>query len=191
MDNLQKQNDEMVNKVIVLRDQLAALAGSDDSNVLNESLAKANITAGFTPVVGPGIVIVLDDNPNQLTENDNPNDFLIHDYNLLYVVNQLKDLGAEAISINEVRVIGSSEIRCAGPTILVNSTRVTSPFEIKAIGDPDVLDRSIRAKDGELQSLATRGMRISVQKANKISIPGFNGILQYRYAKYDTAETAE
>jgi uncharacterized protein YlxW (UPF0749 family) len=184
MEDLQKQNTELSNQVIVLRNRLAATAdSSDESKVLNEKLVKANSTAGFTTVTGPGIVISLDDNPNPLTANSNPNDFLVHDYDLLYIVNQLRGSGTEAISINETRVIGSSEIRCAGPTILINTVKVTPPFEIKAIGDPETLDKSMRAENGDLQILAARGIRISIQKAGKITIPAFNGILQYQYAK--------
>ena len=53
---------------------------------------------------------------------------------LLYIINDLKRGGAEAISINEQRIISTSEIRCVGNTILVNTTRLAPPYHIKVIG---------------------------------------------------------
>lgn len=182
MEELKKQNDKLVKEAFSLRNQLAS-ESPDESKALNEKLSRVNITAGFTPMIGPGIVINLDDNPNPLAVDDNPNDYLIHDTDLLFVVNHLKSSGAEAISINEERIIGSSEIRCAGPTILVNTIRITPPFEIKVIGNPQVLEDAMRAEGGELQVLGAKGMKISIQKASKITIPAFAGILEYHYAK--------
>jgi len=183
MENLQKQNDKLLNETVSLRNQLALESSDEQSKGFNENLAKVNIAAGFTPVIGPGIVISLDDNPDPLQVGDNPEDYIVHDYNLLFVVNQLKSSGAEAISINNERVIASSEVRCAGPTILVNTTRVSPPFEIKVIGNPEVMESSMRATGGELYTLGARGMKIRIQKAGKVEIPAFSGILKYHYAQ--------
>ena len=77
------------------------------------------------------------------TSTDDPNRYIIHYENLLYLVNDLRNAGAEGISINGQRIVVSSEIRCVGNVILVNTTRLAPPFEISAIGDPKALELSL------------------------------------------------
>lgn len=186
IENLQKQNDSLLNEVIILRNKLALESSDEQSKGFTEKLAKVNIAAGFTPVMGPGIIISLDDNPDPLRVGDNADDYIIHDKNLLFIINDLRGSGAEAISINDQRIVSSSEMRCAGPTILVNTTRVSPPFEIKVIGNPEVLETSMRNMGGELQMLEARGIKISIKKSGKVVIPALSGILAYHYARSST-----
>ena len=66
--------------------------------------------------------------------------YIIHDDDLLRVINELRAAGAEAIAINGERIVAMSEIRCAGPTLSVNNNRSAPPYEIKAIGNPNNLE---------------------------------------------------
>lgn len=186
IQDLQKQNDNLMNEAIMLRNKLALESSDERSQELNEKLANVNIAAGLTSVSGPGIVINLDDNPDPLRIGDNPDDYLIHDHNLLFLINDLRGAGAEAISINEQRILASSEIRCAGPTILVNTTRVGAPFEIKAIGNPEGLERFIRTSGQQLRELEARGIKINIKKSGKVVIPALSGVLTYNYAQAKT-----
>lgn len=184
--DLKEENSVLAKEVLELRTQLAKQSLDSSNSELNKKLNKANIAAGFTSVIGPGVVIYLDDNPNPLMIGDNPEEYLIHDSNILSVINQLKESGAEAISINDQRIIATSEIRCAGPTILVNLNRISPPFEIKAIGNSETLESSMRSKNGELYLLELRGMKVRIQKSNNIEIQAFNGFLKNSYAKSDS-----
>jgi uncharacterized protein YlxW (UPF0749 family) len=68
------------------------------------------------------------------------NYFIVHDSDMLHVINELRGAGAEAIAINGTRIMATSRISCGGPTINVGkSERFTPPFVIHAIGDPDAL----------------------------------------------------
>lgn len=183
MENIRKQNDSLLTKVIILRNKLALESSSKQSNKISEKLAKVNISAGFTPVKGPGITIILDDNPDPLKLGDYPDDYLIHDMDLLSVVNDLRGSGAEAISINDQRVVASTEIRCAGPTILVNTVKIGSPFEIKAIGNPEKLETSMQMMNGYLQMLEVSGIKISLKRNKYLEIPALSNIQMYHYAK--------
>jgi len=100
--------------------------------------------AGLTPVTGDGITIImqdaqLDDN----VENINYADYIVHDADINGIINELRIHGAEAISINGERIIGTSRLVCAGPTIFLNVSRYPPPYVIKAIGDPDELYEAI------------------------------------------------
>jgi len=181
--NLQQQNNELVKETMALRADLAGAASGKQNQSLKSQLNQANVLAGFTPVVGPGLVVVLDDNPDPMQQNDQPEDYLIHDTSLLLVINQLRNAGAEAISVNSERIIAGSEVRCAGPTILVNLNRIPPPYEIRAIGDPDKLEQAMRREGGDLENLRFWGIKVSVQTANSLEIPAYNGILKYQYAR--------
>ena len=67
--------------------------------------------------------------------------YIIHDEDLLRVLNELCAAGAEAISINDQRIVATTEVRCAGPTVSVNNVRSAPPYVIKAIGNPKKFDQ--------------------------------------------------
>lgn len=93
--------------------------------------------AGLTAVKGSGIVMTLNDAavPGEMALED----YIIHDSDIVPLLNDLRMAGAEAISINGERVLAMTKTVCAGPTILINSSRYPVPFEFKAIGDPEIL----------------------------------------------------
>lgn len=189
MDNLRKERDALAEEVLTLREKLAQSAAGSSSKAgaaMREELAKMNMIAGLTPVRGPGIIVVLQDSPAELQLGTDPNNYLIHDYDLLNIVNELKAAGAEAISINGQRLVASSEIRCAGPTIMINATRIASPFEIRAIGDPATLESSLRLRGGYVEQMELWGARVKIQRQENIEIPAYKGSIKFEYAKPDT-----
>ncbi|MBR2008930.1 MAG: DUF881 domain-containing protein [Peptococcaceae bacterium] len=111
-----------------LESQLAAVRQETDTIIMNSSSSETQLTAqqhqltqlqiraGLTALEGPGVTVTLDDNKNILI-GDDPNRYVIHYENLLFIVNDLRNAGAEAISINGQRIVVSSEIRCVGNVI--------------------------------------------------------------------------
>ena len=83
--------------------------------------------AGLVAMEGPGVVVTIDDSKIKSKAGDNQNLYIIHDDDLLRVINELRAAGAEVISINGQRLIATSEIRCAGPTLAVNKVRSAPP----------------------------------------------------------------
>ena len=146
-------------------------AGEDDGQLIEQwELAKLN--AGLTDVKGDGVIITLND-----AEEKNPIDAewsLLHDSDIYEVVNELKIGGAQAISINNERVISTTEVVCAGPTIRVNRNRYAVPFEIKAIGDPKRL-YSTFTESAIYTTLKWLEIRIEIKEAKDIEIPKYNG----------------
>lgn len=178
-----KERDALADEVALLREKLAQSGKRDQAiEALTEELRGANILAGLVPVEGPGIIVTLTDSSQPLQPTDNPNLYLVHDEDLLRLVNELRAGGAEAIAVNDQRLVSNSEIRCAGPTILVNTTKIAPPFVIKAIGDPQLLESSIRMKGGWLETLETWGIKSQVKVVDKIEIPAYKGSLSFKYA---------
>jgi uncharacterized protein YlxW (UPF0749 family) len=101
----------------------------------------------------------------------------------LKVVNELKAAGAEALSINGQRIISTSEIRCAGPTVSVNNVRSAPPYVIQAIGNPQTLDASLKMRGGVVETLKFWGIQVQTAIEKNLVIPGYNGTFAFDYAK--------
>lgn len=186
MDNLSQERDALAEEVISLRDKMKKITASgqgDAIQVVNEELARANMAAGLVPVKGPGIILTLNDCARPLQKGEDPSMYVIHDEDLLKVVNELWSSGAEAISVNEQRLVATSEIRCAGTTILVNITKIGPPFVIKAIGDPDVLESGLRIPGGWLATLELWGIQDQIKKMDMIEVPAYKGALRFQFAQ--------
>ena len=110
------------------------------------------------------------------------------------MVNELRAAGAEAIAINDQRVTGTSEIRCVGPTVLVNETRLAAPFVIKAIGNPQTLESSLKLRGGVLENFKFWGIKAELTKSDKVKVPPAVPRQSYEYAKvvpWDAKKEAE
>ena len=113
-------------------------ATTEDNELKNleEQITKGNKLIGFAEVTGPGVTLTLSDSKaatNSALVGD-LNDLLVHDMDVLSVINELKNAGAEAISINDQRIIPTSSIVCGGNIITIDGERIGAPFVIKAIG---------------------------------------------------------
>jgi len=151
---------------------LKTFVTSDDDGQLMEQWEELKLLAGLTDVKGDGVIITLND-----AEEKNPIDVnwsLLHDSDIYEVVNELKRGGAQAISINNERVISTTEIVCAGPTIRVNRNRYAVPYEIKSIGDPKRL-YSTFIESPIYSVLKWLGIRVEIKEAKNIEIPKYNG----------------
>lgn len=167
------------------RDALKTEVDNLRNNSLNVNLGKdkINMMAGTTPLKGPGIEITLLDSKKPLVNNVDTNLFIIHDEDLLKVINELNAAGAEAIAINDQRLLANSEIRCAGPTVIVNNTRIAAPYIIKAIGDPITMANAISMRGGVQESLSVWGIQLDVKRNNNVVIPSIKNPPEYKYAK--------
>ncbi|HBT49061.1 MULTISPECIES: DUF881 domain-containing protein [Caldanaerobacter] len=150
---------------------------------LQKDVENYKALAGFTDMVGPGVIVTVSDSDLQPREGEDPNLYLVHDEDLLNIVNELKAGGAEAIAINDQRLIATSEIRCVGPTININSTRYAPPYVIKAIGNPETLVASLKLKGGIIETLEFYGIKVDIQTSDKVVVPGYSEPVKFFYAK--------
>jgi len=98
-------------------------------------------------------------------------DVIIHDIDILRLLNDLRKSGATAISINGERVLGKTQIKCSGSTITVNDTTYGQPFVIRAIGDIDSLNAAVLSPESYTYSLKeVYGINIEVESINNMKI---------------------
>ena len=148
---------------------------------LEEEIKQDNTILGLTDAKGKGVTITISD--GIATQNTlMAEDLLIHNTDILSIVNELKNAGAEAIEVNGQRVVGRTSIACDGNVITVNKEKVSSPFTITAIGMPELLSTLNRA-GGYLELLQQYNIKTSFEKSDKININKFTGIMSFKYAK--------
>lgn len=182
---------EDINKVIAEKQEqlriLENISSGDDNiiDILAAEYEKNKIVAGFEEVEGSGIVIKMEDSIIEGAFGEEYDLDVIHDADVLRVINDLRVAGAEAISINGQRVLSISEIKCGGPIIRVNGKSLGAPFYIKAIGDPKLLNASINAPSAYshavLKNIYNIGLETTIE--DKIVIPAYNGRFNFRYAE--------
>lgn len=149
----------------------------DASKLVEDELVKTNMYLGKTDVQGQGIVITLKDIDD---EDIKP----ISEEDLLIIVDYLKLAGAEAISINEERIINMSEIVYVSNSIIyINQQRILSPYVIKAIGDPTKLESTLLGNGGYIELLKNIGFEANIEKHNKINIPKYSKDIGHKYMK--------
>lgn len=165
-----------------LKETLASTQQQETAGEDETAAAALKMRAGLTPLEGAGVIVRLDDSKAESKAGENQNLYLIHDDDLLRVINELRAAGAEAIAVNGQRLTGTSEIRCAGPTLSVNNVRSAPPFEVRAIGDPDALAQAIRMRGGVADTLKVWGIQLELETSDAVYIPPYEGSLDYRYA---------
>ena len=136
---------------------------SEAAQQIQNSLMKARVFAGLESVKGAGLVVTLD---NYAT-------IKVQDYDILNIVNELRASGAQAISVNEERIVAMTEIREAGKYVMINGKQFKAPFVIKAIADPDNLEHSLTMIGGVVELLKEDLLNVTLKKENEIIIKKF------------------
>lgn len=194
-DEVLKWKEKYDNATINLENAQKELANIRESSSQNDETASAkekeitlnNNLLGFTNLEGKGIELTVKDDPNAKSENIGPYDdislHIVHDGDLRSIVNELKNAGAEAISINEQRIVTTTAITCIGNVIKINDEKVSSPFIIKAIGFPESLESALNRGGGYLERLNETGIETTIKKLNKVQINKYNGVINSKYMK--------
>ena len=160
-----------------------SIQNNPESQEKEAELSVNNMALGLSDVEGQGIVITLTDNQGVTNENigfaDDIRSYLVHDANLREIVRKLKVSGAEAISINNQRIVGDTAITCSGNIIRVNGEKVGSPFEIKAIGSKELLYGNTTQI---VERLNNSGIIVNMVKQDEIRINKYDGVISFNIA---------
>ena len=185
-DNLYADVENTENKLE--EERTNATQNNTELTDLENEIKNGTKVLGMSEVSGNGIVITINDNQDIALSNwlADPNLLIVHDADLISVVNELKNAGAEAISINEQRLVTTSSIECDGNIIKVNGEKIGAPFTIKAIGIPEVLI-NVNRVGGYLDILKEdRYLKVTVEKMTDkktITIPKYTGVMKFQYAQ--------
>jgi uncharacterized protein YlxW (UPF0749 family) len=196
---LRDTNIEQTKKISDLQSRLnqyqkGAAQENGNAKLLQADLEKANVLAGMIAVTGSGVVVTLKDSakapakPADMSQEsyiELVRSYLIHDLDIQAVINELRAAGAEAIAVNDQRVVATTAVRCVGPSVLVNNVTTNgSPVRISAIGDPATMYTALTMKGGvaEQYNILDPTM-FSIEKKSNLTLPAFAGAMPLRFAQ--------
>lgn len=154
-------------------------SNEETEKLVDEELETVNMNLGKTDVEGEGIEIVLKETDNEEISQINADDLLV-------IVNALKLAGAEAISINDERIINMSDIVNINANtddlfVRINGQRILAPYVIKAIGNQTYLESELLGNGGYVDQLRTIGHDVSIEKKDNIKILKYNDEITTKY----------
>lgn len=187
---LQAQQEDLKSRILKLREDIQAVEGqgagsADLVRQLNTQLQEARIAAGLIALTGTGIVLQLDDSQSLVPPGGSQADYLVGSRDIRTVVEELWIAGAEAIAINGERVTSTTAIIDIGSSLLVNSAYLAPPYQVTALGAPDLYERLSRSP-GFIDFVRARaeayGIRLSFAEPERVDMPAFAGTVTLRYS---------
>lgn len=191
VEMLEAEQRELKSTLTSLREELAqerleAATNTDRLEALSAELQRQQTLAGLTSLRGPGVTVFLDDSEVQVPAAADPNAYIIHEHDLRDIVNVLWMAGSDAMAINDQRLVNSSSIYCVGSTVMVNDTRLSPPYVIRAIGNPRVQQDYLR-NPSYLRNLKEKqdlyGLVFEVQAGSNLRLPAYDGSLLVQHAR--------
>lgn len=172
-------------------DAATAAAGANDSTAKAANAAAEAVApqAGMTSVRGPGLVVTLDDAPDDSAlrgRTANDEDLLVHQQDVQAVVNALWLGGASAMMLMDQRVISTSAVRCVGNVLSLQGTPYSPPYTITAIGDPEKLQSALDASpeiDIYLTYVIANGLGYKVSSQDDLTVPAYSGPATLQHAR--------
>ncbi len=165
---LADMRDELTAEIAAVQEEALAT----DQSFLSR-LAETEVLSGASPVSGPGLVMVLDDGPDAVAEDDPQ--ARVQDVDLQVVTNALWAAGAEAIAVNGHRLTSLSAIRSASQAVLVDLAPVLPPYRVEAIGDIRAMQTAF-ARSTAANHLTfltgTYGISVSTSSESELRLPG-------------------
>lgn len=152
---------ELKNENDIIKEK--GLNEDDIRDRLNMELIEVKTFAGMLDVKGAGLLINMKEGTT----------FSIQDEDLLQLLNELRAADAQAISINDERIVAMTEIRSVSSLyIMINGNRYTSPYVIKVIGDPEKMENSLNMIGGVIDDFNGLDFQISIEKSESLIIRG-------------------
>ncbi|MGB3828618.1 MAG: DUF881 domain-containing protein [Ornithinimicrobium sp.] len=155
-DNLQDEVQQLQ------RDRDRLIGGEDDAAAAQAAQSRLDsyqILAGTVPVVGPGIEVLVRDPDRELTTTA-----------IVDMIQELRDGGAEAIQIGDVRVVASTWVEARRDTLTVDGVTVPEPYRVLAIGDSHTLSGALAIPGGFTDNVRRNGGSVDVQEREEMTL---------------------
>ena len=187
--SLSRQKNQLEEANRALGERMAELSSkyygytSSDNDIekvketIEHELEASQLFYGITNVKGPGLKVYINDRDRY--EDWELSDAIVHNTDIYYLVYELINAGAEAVSVNGNRIVSTTSITCEGPVIRVNDKYIVTPVTILAIGDGQAM-QSYLMKTDEYASIVGRMLPFHMDIMDEISIPAY-----IKYMKYD------
>ncbi|HEX9989262.1 MAG TPA: DUF881 domain-containing protein [Chloroflexia bacterium] len=191
INRLEAEQAELKKQIADMRAQVGTMQGTDTQRKstlldIKAEIDRQRVASGMVALHGPGVVATFNDSTaKSIPQNEDPARYILHEYDLRDIVNALWIAGAEGISLNGERIVGTTSLYCVGTTVICNVTRLSPPYEIRAIGDPDALMSALTGSP-QMEKFNQRAqiydLPVKIEPSRSILVPAYNGSLVFKYA---------
>jgi uncharacterized protein YlxW (UPF0749 family) len=186
-DRLQQRRAEIQD----LTEEVSVLRSGSDSAQLREVQRRGRplrIAAGLEEMRGPGLTVTLDDAPSEVlaSAGEDVNNAIVHQQDIQAVANALWRGGAEAMTVQGVRIISTTGIKCVGNTVILNGVPYSPPYRLAAIGDPERLQRALDRDpyvQAYQQAVVIWQLVWDVERARELVAPAYAAPVELRHAR--------
>ena len=173
---LSEDNYELIKRIALLD------VDDDDGNSekvvehMKEQLDIYSLLSGVDATKGSGIILTINDGDYNIhtDSQDEVNRKTLHSADAALILNELRTAGAEAIAINNYRVLNTTGLVCAWAFIRFEENgndMEGAPFKFYAIGDPDQLEAALLAEGSHINELLIRKLKITIDKYDEMELP--------------------
>ena len=188
VDRLSAQRDALAAQV---DDARAGPARSDAAvAALMTKAAPRAVAAGTVPMHGPGLVVTLTDAQRdangRFPRDASPDDLVVHQQDIQAVLNALWSGGAEAVQMQDQRLLATSAPRCVGNTLLLNGRTYSPPYTVTAIGDVLAMQAALTAAPLVTlykQYVVRFGLGYAEEPRADVQVVGYTGPITLHHAK--------
>jgi uncharacterized protein YlxW (UPF0749 family) len=166
-----------------------AAPGNDTVARLGARATQLAPIVGSQAVTGPGVSVTLDDAKRtaaSLPDNFTADDIVVHQQDVQSVVNALWTGGAEAMMLQDQRVISTSAVRCVGNTLILQGRVYSPPYVIQAIGSTSAMRKALNESESVTiyrEYVRQLGLGYDVKRLDKATFPAYAGSLSLQSAK--------
>ena len=197
--DLVREAQQSVDRLTSQRDALVTTIDTHHGGSPGADAALAAITnrstrlavdADLDPMHGPGLVVTLNDAQRdaegRFPRDATPDDLVVHQQDIQAVLNALWSAGAEAIQMQDQRLVATSAPRCVGNTLLLNGRTYSPPYTITAIGDVAAMQGALGAAPLVTlykQYVVRFGLGYTEEPRSEVEVVGFTEPIRLHYAK--------
>ena len=184
--DLSTESDRLQEEITSLRLTLLAFENSAEGEELalrslQTRLAELQVLAGTVAVDGEGVRMTVEDPENQVTQEL-----------LVDAVQELRDAGAEAIAVNDIRLIASSAFTTRNGQVVLDGTPLEGPLVVNAIGPSDTIAKALAIPGGAIDSFQARPQVVAtVEALEELTIPRRADPMPFVYGEPVPPEAAD
>ncbi len=176
LDDVSVRADALEDEVRRLEQDKARLADGMNDDAAAEAarnrLDTYQVLAGTVPVKGPGVEILVRDPEQELSTTT-----------MIDMIQELRDGGAEAIQIGQVRVVASTWVDIRRDTFIVDGQTVDAPYRVLAIGESSTLAGALSIPGGFTDNVRRNGGSVDVQERDEITLDALHQPEPHQYAQ--------
>ncbi|WP_229927696.1 DUF881 domain-containing protein [Kitasatospora indigofera] len=178
LDELDSRQQRLQQEKAQLEQSMAQLENSSNQakeaqEQTRKKSTELGVLAGTVKATGPGIVLTVDDPQGQVKADM-----------LLDTLQELRAAGAEAIQINDVRVVVNTFFTDApGGGVQIDSKKVSQPYRFTVVGNPQDLTPALNIPGGVVRTLESHQARATIAEQQKIVVDALTELRTPQYAK--------